>query len=110
MNVFLHGDVYQLPPVGNVAFMGNPRSEAVLGSSAVRSMIERIWSCCDDDSIDNIQCWREEGCATMTKVLDLDVNHRSGEDVWYSSVIDSCRRGEMHLDNWRFLHGAPTTC
>ena len=38
------------------------------------------------------------------------MNHRSGGDRWYSAVIDSCRRGCLDLDDWRFLHGAPTTC
>ena len=38
------------------------------------------------------------------------MNHRSGGDRWYSAVIDSCRRGCLDLDDWRFLHGASTTC
>jgi hypothetical protein len=47
--------------------------------------------------------------AHQRKVLDLDVNHRSGADAWYSMSITSCRRGTLHLEDWRFLHGAPTT-
>ena len=38
------------------------------------------------------------------------LNHRSGNDRWYSALLDSCRRGELSLDDWRFLHGAPTSC
>ena len=40
--------------------------------------------------------------------MDLNVNHRSGSDVWYSDLLSSCREGNMSLSDWQFLHGLPT--
>ena len=40
--------------------------------------------------------------------MDLNVNHRSGGDVWYSDLLSSCREGNMSLSDWQFLHGLPT--
>ena len=40
--------------------------------------------------------------------MDLNVNHRSGGDIWYSDVLTSCREGDMSLSDWHFLHGLPT--
>ena len=48
INVFLIGDVYQLTPVGNTAFMSNPRCDAVLSNAGVNNMMSRVWSCVDD--------------------------------------------------------------
>ena len=40
--------------------------------------------------------------------MDLQVNHRSGGDTWFSDFLDSCREGDMDDEDWRFLHGLPT--
>ena len=40
--------------------------------------------------------------------MDLNVNHRSGSDIWYSGLLTSCRQGDMSLTDWQFLHGLPT--
>ena len=52
--------------------------------------------------------WSELSCATGCRVMDLNVNHRSGGDVWYSDLLSSCREGNMSLSDWQFLHGLPT--
>ena len=69
------------------------------------TMMSRIWSCFDDDDPDSLQKWPNN-----IKALDLTVNHRSGEDAWYSTVINMCRSGSLDWEDWRFLHGAPTSC
>ena len=43
------------------------------------------------------------------RVLELNTNIRSGDDRWFSDVLDECRRGELSDANYRFLHGLPTT-
>ena len=40
--------------------------------------------------------------------MDLNVNHRSGGDIWYSDVLASCREGNMSVSDWQYLHGLPT--
>ena len=40
--------------------------------------------------------------------MDLNVNHRSGADIWYSDLLRSCREGNLAMSDWQFLHGLPT--
>lgn len=113
VNVFCVGDFYQLDPVGSVAFMGNPCSISVAGNAQTANMMGRFWSCVDDNDPDALQHWDEPQCPSGEgrKVLDLDVNHRSGADIWYSDLLTSCREGAMTTEDWQYLHGCPTkTC
>ena len=57
VNVFLIGDLYQLSPVGNVAFMSNPQSEAVMSNASIAYMMSRIWSTYDDAATESLQIW-----------------------------------------------------
>ena len=92
--MFLIGDLYQLAPVGQVAFMSHPQSEIVSQSAGIMNLMSRIWTCFDDvsaTSCQSLQLWSDatSNAAPMTtaeaapqrKVLDLDVNHRSGADA-----------------------------
>ena len=69
--------------MGNVAFTSNPRVDASLATAAVSNMMTRVWSRADDVFPDSLQEWSETDGAAGMKVLNLDVNHRSGNDVWY---------------------------
>ena len=42
------------------------------------------------------------------RVLELNQKIRSGEDVWFSNVLDECRVGKLSDANYNFLHGLPT--
>jgi hypothetical protein len=109
VNTFFFGDFYQLPPVGGTAVMSNPRSQTALEIASVQRTLDRFWSCFDDaHDFDALQVWSELSCATGCRVMDLNVNHRSGGDVWYSDLLSSCREGNMSLSDWQFLHGLPT--
>ena len=108
INTFLVGDFYQLPPVGGTPLMSNPRSQTVLENARVANMMSRVWSCADDDLPGSLQRWSETYCATGCKVMDLEVNHRSGGDRWFSDCLKSCREGNLDDDDWRFFHGLPT--
>ena len=50
-----------------------------------------------------LQPWHEKA-----RVLELSQNIRSGEDVWFSNVLDECRIGNLSDANYNFLHGLPT--
>ena len=50
----------------------------------------------------HLQMWEDE-----KRVLELTQNIRSGADVWYSQLLDECRRGELKIENYNFLHGFP---
>ena len=109
MNTFWLGDFYQLPPVGGTAVMWNPRSQIALEDARVQSILIRFWSCFDDAHDHNaLQKWSETNCQTHCWVMDLQVNHRSGGDIWYNDLLTSCREGNMSMMDWQFLHGLPT--
>ena len=42
------------------------------------------------------------------RVLELNTNIRSGDDQWYSVVLDQCRTGQLSEANYKLLHGLPT--
>ena len=57
----------------------------------------------------SLQRWSEAcGPSAEGRVMDLQVNHRSGGDAWFSDLLDSCCEGNMDDEDWRFLHGLPT--
>ena len=66
VNVFLLGDVYQLTPVGSVAFMSNPWGAAVKNSHAVSNLMRRVWSCFDADDPSGLQLWSLPFCSLPT--------------------------------------------
>ena len=89
--------------------MSNPRSQAALENARVQALLSRFWCCFDDvNDHDALQTWTEDFCKTGCRIMDLNVNHRSGGDIWYSDVLASCREGNMSVCDWQYLHGLPT--
>ena len=68
-NVLMFGDFWQLPPVGEVAVMGNPFRGAALYSSKVQRILQIFWSSGRD--------------ALRHPATELSVNQRSGADAWH---------------------------
>ena len=94
-----------LPPVGGTAVMSNPKSQSALFNASVQNTLVLFWCFHDDvNDVTALQKWEENNC----RVLDLQLNHRSGGDVWYSDMLTSCREGNLTLTDWQFLHGLPT--
>ena len=94
VNLLLVGDFWQLDPVGGISIMKNPFRGAATTSEKAQRILNIFWG---------------SGPDTITKPpLELSVNIRSRADVWYSSVIDECRRGRLTEENYNFLHGYPT--
>ena len=50
----------------------------------------------------HLQAWNEKA-----RVLELSQNIRSGDDKWFSDVLDQCRLGQLSEQNYNFLHGLP---
>ena len=108
INTFLIGDFYQLPPVGGTPIMGDPYSDTVLQNERVQNIMSRIWHCADEAVHPNaLQTWNEVSENTSSRVLDFQVNQRSGGDAWFADVLRSCREGKMDDEDYRFLHGLP---
>ena len=87
------GDFWQLPPVGEVHLMGNPFNGQALVVSKVQKMLSIFWT---------------QGLECLNGLTELHVNKRSGSDVWFSRLVDECRQGELHWENYYFLHGYAT--
>ena len=89
--------------------MGNPYSDSALGNESVQNIMSRIWHCADETENPNaIQVWSELPEENISRVLNFEVNQRSGGDVWFADLLTSCREGNMNDDDYRFLHGLPT--
>ena len=68
--------------------MSNPKSQSALSNASVQNTLERFWCCHDDvNDVTALQKWEENNC----RVLDLQLNHRSGGDAWYNDLLTSCR-------------------
>ena len=85
---------------GQISIMSNPHGPKVLESAMANAIMSMFWR---SDQRNSLQAW--EG--TEARVLQLRVNKRSGEDIWFSSVLDQCRAGNLSNDNFCFLHGFP---
>jgi len=96
VNVLWVGDFWQLPPPGEIALMGNPYKGAAICSEAAQRMLALFWTNGEE--------------SVRRPPTELTINHRSGSDVWYSSVIEQCRVGALKEDDYNFLHGYPTLC
>ena len=113
VNVLFFGDFWQLDPTGSKSFMSNPLQTT--GDPRAEWMLAMMWRAPSDDktmdmdeplykeSHHHLQCWQGK-----SRVLELTTNIRSGEDQWFAEVLDQCRRGNLSIDNYNFLHGLPT--
>ena len=87
------GDFWQLSPGGDVHLMGNPFRGQALGVSKIQKMMSLFWT---------------EGRDCLNGLSELQVNKRSGDDMWFSRVVDECPGDNLYWDNSYFLHGYPT--
>ena len=101
VNLIMSGDFWQLNPTGDTAIMSNPGS-ADLGIAQVASSM--FWDCQTTDW--GLQKWP----GSNTYVHELSENIRSGEDRWWSQVLDQARLGRLSDENYNWLHGFPSTC
>ena len=97
--IFL-GDFWQMPPVGEVALMGDPFAKKALNNAHVSAMLDMFWrpggNC-------GLKAWSHG-----LHVEHLNQNIRSGMDQWFSAVLNHCRLGDLQEDDYNFLHGYPT--
>ena len=89
--------------------MGNPYNDTAHGNECVQNIMSRIWHCVDEAENPNaLQVWSEVPGKSTSRVFSFDVNQRSGGDVWFADLLIACREGNMHDEDYRFLHGLPT--
>ena len=100
INLCFFGDFWQLPPTGQIALMSDVTGQKVLQNARASYIMNLFWNSAHGDSL---QTW-----SGSARVMELTVNIRSGEDVWYSKLLDACRSGTLQEDDYNFLHGYPT--
>ena len=99
VNTFLFGDFWQNPPTDQIAIMSYPFSRAALDSATATAALNMFWKTSHPDAL---QPW---DLPKEPRVLHLDVNYRSKQDVWFSHVLDQCRLGALSLSHYNYLHG-----
>ena len=102
INTFLFGDFWQIPPTGQIAIMSNPFSQPALESAAATGALSMFWKARGPDAL---QPWH---LPNEPRVLHLNINYRSKQDVWFSHILDQCRLGNLSLTHYNYLHGFPT--
>ena len=102
VNVFLFGDFWQLDPTGSKSFMSNPCEGSE--DPRVDFMMNMVWLPPTEHDHRHLQSW-----SGTSRVWELNTNIRSGEDKWWSALLDECRQGSLSEANYNFLHGLPTT-
>ena len=102
VNMLCFGDFWQLDPTGDTSFMSNPTR--IPGSAIVDRTMAMFWQR-EGPRRDNLHLQEWTG---KHRVWELSENLRSGEDVWFSEVLDQCRVGQLSEENYNFLHGLPT--
>ena len=102
INTFLFGDFWQIPPTGQIAIMSNPYSQQALESAAATGALSMFWKARSPDAL---QPWQ---LPNQPRVLHLNINYRSKQDVWFSHILDQCRLGDLSLTHYNYLHGFPT--
>ena len=81
--------------------MSNPYSKENLEVAGRAWALDTFWNA---QSKNSLQTWP----STDSRVLHLSTNKRSGEDTWFSQLLDACRVGNMDHIDYCFLHGFPT--
>ena len=90
MNVCFFGDFWQLTPTGQIAIMSDVTAPKVLESARAHYMMTVFW---DSETWDTLQPWSSS--SSSHRVLELTTNIRSGEDVWFSKVLEAWRAGAL---------------
>ena len=101
VNVLFLGDFWQLNPHGQIAIMSNPYGEKVLESAKANYIMRMFWGP-NEEGI-SLLPWEDK-----RRILHLARNERSGNDEWFSQLLNACRNGNLSEDDYNYLHGYPT--
>ena len=100
VNTVFLGDFWQLRPTGQIALMSSPFAQKAMENAKAQQIMSMFW---DSGISFSLQQWPNK-----QRMLHLDVNERSGQDTWFSDILDRCRAGALTEDDYNFLHGYPT--
>ena len=100
VNLIAFGDFFQLDPTGSKSFMSNPYDQRTTEQATIRLSMNTFWSPGTLESSWELQPWSRK---EKTCVVELSVNKRSGEDIWFSDVLDECRAGQLSEDTYIFF-------
>ena len=75
MNLCVFGDLWQLPPPGNIAIMQDPKK--AMEKPGATYIMNMFWGHSNDE-LQMMQSWTQE----HGRVLHMEENRRSGADKW----------------------------
>ena len=81
-------------PVGEIAIMSDPFADKPLSSGHAGAIMTMFW---EREHKHALGTW-----ADNLAVVHLNQNIRSGKDRWFSELLDSCRLGRLHEDDYNF--------
>ena len=98
LNVIFAGDLWQLPPVQDLAIFANPlrKKDGERHEAGEQRMLAMFWDCHKKGYKDGIQ-----------KLFELTSAKRS-RDEWHLAVLHADRAGNETWEIYCFVHGLPT--
>ena len=86
VNTIFLGDFWQLRPTGQIALTSNPFAQKAIENAKAGEIMGMFWF---PDLEFSLQTWTR-----TERFIHLDVNERSGADVWFVDVLNACREGQ----------------
>ena len=98
LNVILCGDLWQLPPVKEIAIYAFPlhKADGDKYTAAEQAILAMFWKCRERNNKDGIQ-----------RLFELVQAERS-KDAWHLAVLNEDRNGAESWEVYCFVHGLPT--
>ena len=98
LNILVFGDMWQLPPPQQVSICSNPDRPTARMDHHAKDMLDMFWRPTREWGFNSFHNF------TVSKRIDS-----TRQDVaWFREIVDECRRGELHDENYNFIHGYPT--
>ena len=98
LNVLLFGDLWQLPPPQQISICSNPDNVPAKLDHHAKDILDMLWR----PTLE----WGFNGYHNFTVSKRLDSEREDA--AWFLSVVDECRQGDLHDENYNFIHGYPT--
>jgi len=98
LNVLLFGDLWQLPPPQQIGICSNPDNTPSKLDHHAKDILDMLWR----PTLE----WGFNGYHNFTVSKRLDFER--DDAAWFVGIVDECRQGDLHDENYNFIHGYPT--
>ena len=98
INFLGFGDLWQLPSPRQISVCSNPNKPSALADHRSRDIMDMFWAPTEE--------WGFNGLHTFTVSKRLDSGREDAK--WFRVITEECREGNLHEENYNFMHGYDT--